>query len=190
MAGKMDTGNIIHQQKISLQGHEKTAELYSTLFEKAAEILPEIINGCISGEIKLQEQDESKATSTKILQRDDGCVPWPLFLASLSDKKTNQHSLSADSAVRFALTHATSPAEALERSVRALHPWPGVWTEIALTTGKKRLKIIEGELKEGRFNPKTVQLEGKKPVAWRQFLAGYGESLPSTSSIALKSSLK
>src|SRR3989338_3587958 len=190
MAGKMDTGNIIHQQKISLQGHEKTAELYSTLFEKAAEILPEIINGFISGEIKLQKQDESKATSTKILQRDDGFVPWSLFLASLSGKKADQSSFAANSAVSYALTQASSLAEALERSVRALHPWPGVWTEITLTTGKKRLKIIEGELKDGRFNPITVQLEGKKPVSWKQFLAGYLESLPSTSSMALKSSLK
>ena len=190
MAGKMDTGNIIHQQKISLQGHEKTAELYSTLFEKAAEILPEIINGFISGEIKPIKQDETKTTYTKILQRNDGFVPWSMFLEALSGKKAHQYSLSADSAIRFALTHASSLAQALERSVRALYPWPGVWTEIALSTGKKRLKIIEGELTDWRFNPKTVQLEGKKPVAWRQFLAGYGESLPSTSSIALKSSLK
>ena len=43
-------------------GSEKTAELYLSLFEKAAEILPEIISGFTSGEIKLQKQDESKAT--------------------------------------------------------------------------------------------------------------------------------
>ena len=190
MALELDSGEIIHQHKISLQGHEKTAELYSTLFEKAAEILPEIINGFISAEIKLIKQDETKTTYTKILQRNDGFVPWSIFLAALSGKKTIQHSLVTDSAIRFALTHASSLAQALERSVRALYPWPGVWTEIALATGKKRLKIIEGELKDGRFNPKTVQLEGKKPVSWRQFLAGYGDSLPSTSSIALKSSLK
>lgn len=187
---KIDTGEVIYQQKIPLQGREKTGELYATLFEKAAEILPEIINSFISNDIKLQKQDESKATSTKILQRDDGFIPWSLFLASLSGKKADQSSFAANSAVSYALTQASSLAEALERSVRALHPWPGVWTEITLTTGKKRLKIIEGELKDGRFNPITVQLEGKKPVSWKQFLAGYLESLPSTSSMALKSSLK
>lgn len=196
MAGKMDTGNIIHQQKISLQGHEKTAELYSTLFEKAAEILPEIINGFISGEIKPIKQDEAKTTYTNILQRNDGFVPWSMFLAALSAKNALQHSLSADSAIRFALTRASSLAQALERSVRALYPWPGVWTIIGIMNNEsgimneKRLKIITAKLVHNKFVPEIVQLEGKRAVSWKQFLEGYGESLPSTSSMALKSSLK
>lgn len=53
----------------------------------------------------------------------------------------------------------------LDRKIRAYFPWPGVWT--TLPNGKI-LKLLPKNL---------VQLEGKTPITWQQFLAGYKQFL-------------
>jgi len=55
-------------------------------------------------------------------------------------------------------------AARINRKFRALHPWPGLWT----TVNNKRLKILDFD-KE----PVMVQLEGKRPVSWKQFKNAY-----------------
>jgi methionyl-tRNA formyltransferase len=42
----------------------------------------------------------------------------------------------------------------------------------------KRLKILKAHLKKDKLILDEVQLEGKKPVAFRQFLAGYPQLQP------------
>lgn len=49
----------------------------------------------------------------------------------------------------------------IDRKFRAYAPWPGIWT---LVNGK-RLKILEF-----KNEPITVQLEGKKPISYKQFV--------------------
>lgn len=52
----------------------------------------------------------------------------------------------------------------LDIKYRALAPWPGVWT---LTPSDKRLKLV-------RLHPeRMVQLEGKNPVTFYQFVSAY-----------------
>lgn len=56
-------------------------------------------------------------------------------------------------------------AEKLDRMIRAYYPWPGVWT---------RLKINDERLKIVKFLPnKMVQVEGKKPMSYKDFVNGY-----------------
>jgi methionyl-tRNA formyltransferase len=54
--------------------------------------------------------------------------------------------------------------ERINRKYRAFHPWPGLWTNFQ----KKRLKILGFTT-----SPTVVQLEGKKPVSWKQFSDAY-----------------
>ncbi len=62
------------------------------------------------------------------------------------------------------------PPEKLDRMIRAYHPWPGVWSKFQTrgsTRGVDAQKII-------KFLPeKKVQVEGKKPVSYKDFLNGY-----------------
>lgn len=90
-------------------------------------------------------------------------------------------------------------AELINRVLLAFTPWPGLWTIVKITntintkTGsvndtsgvagiqglprgggiKKRLKILKAHLLENKLILDQVQLEGKKPVFWKQFLEGY-----------------
>src|SRR3990167_1635525 len=60
-------------------------------------------------------------------------------------------------------------AEILDRMIRAYYLWPGVWT-------KWRVKSLESRVKEKivKFLPgKQIQMEGKKPISFNDFLNGY-----------------
>ena len=60
----------------------------------------------------------------------------------------------------------------MERMFRALSPWPGVWTIINIPQ-PKRLKLLKSHIENNRLVLDEVQLEGKKPVSWKQFIEGY-----------------
>ncbi len=104
----------------------------------------------LEGQIKLREQGHKKATYTKKFTREDGRIDW---------KKTDEDN---------------------ERFIRAMHPWPGAWTKVRVKRDTKyvirRLKILKAHLEEGKLVLDQVQLEGKKPVTFKQFRDGYPEA--------------
>jgi len=131
MDERMDHGPVLTQFKEEMLENDTNETLRTRLFEKSAEVLIEMIPAYIEGKIKLKPQDESKATYTKIITKQDG------FVNLAKDDPT-----------------------IIERKLRAYTPWPGIWTLI----NGKRLKILEF-----KNEPITVQLEGKKPTAWKIF---------------------
>ncbi len=54
-----------------------------------------------------------------------------------------------------------------DRMIRAYHPWPGVWTKLQMANGVWRIVKFLPEQK--------LQVEGKKPVSYKDFLNGYPE---------------
>jgi len=99
MDEKMDHGPIVATRKISLTGQEKFSDLINKLFQLGAELLIEIIPDFIRGKIKLKPQNHTRATFTKVLEREDGY---------------------------FDINNPPDP-EKLDRMIRAYFPWPGVW---------------------------------------------------------------
>lgn len=109
MDEEVDHGPILASTKFSLcerspEGREirnsklTTPELSQILWELGGDLLVETIPQWVTGKIKPQEQDHSKATYTKKLTRNDGRIDW------------------------------NREAEYIERQVRAFTPWPGVFT--------------------------------------------------------------
>lgn len=60
-------------------------------------------------------------------------------------------------------------AQEIERQIRAFDPWPGSYT---IYKGKI-LKILKAEVSENRLIIKEVQLEGKRPMSFEDFLRGH-----------------
>jgi len=54
----------------------------------------------------------------------------------------------------------------LKLKIRAYYPWPGVWTEIRIKDKGLRIKLLPEN---------KIQVEGKKPVSYKDFLNGYPE---------------
>ena len=61
------------------------------------------------------------------------------------------------------------PAEYIERQVRAFTPWPGAFT---IWKGK-RIKILKVHVEGGKLVIDELQMEGKKPTTFHDFLLGH-----------------
>lgn len=116
MDEQMDHGPIVSQFKEEILPDDTFSSLRERLFEKSAQFLVDLIPNYTKGKINLKIQNESLATFTKMVKKEDGYV----------DLKND------------------SPIE-IERKFRAYTPWPGIWTQITLkqTGQSKRLKILE-----------------------------------------------
>lgn len=100
MVRRLDAGPIVAQRAVQLSGQETAGDLGERLARVAADMLPDIASRWVSGEIKAQPQDESCATYTRELRKEDGRIDW------------------------------RRSAVEIERLVRAMNPWPGAWTRL------------------------------------------------------------
>lgn len=141
---QMDHGPIIAQQKLEIS-NLYYKELEEKLAELGGRLLIETIPKWLNKEIKLQEQNHSQATFTKKITKQDGLID-----------------LEKD------------PAEIIERKIRALTPWPGVFTFI----NNKRLIITKAELTDSGLKIERVKPEGKKEMNFDDFLRGNPDYSP------------
>jgi methionyl-tRNA formyltransferase len=157
----LDTGPIVAQRELPLQGTEVTPELEAGLAEMGADLLMEVLPGWLVGSVTASPQPAEGATLTRMLRREDG---------RLDPAKT---------------------AAELERQVRAYQPWPGsfldhdgarlkVWAasvlgqEIAVEPGT--VILTEGTLglgtADGVLRLDEVQPAGKRRMTGADYRRG------------------
>lgn len=134
----VDHGPVLKTVRVELKGDETLEALSDQLFELAAENITQVIKDFVSGKTKPKEQDHSKATYCKSVERTDGFV-------------------NPDNPPKI---------EQLDRMIRAYYPWPGVWTELKVQNSKLRVKLLPQQ---------KIQVEGKKPMSYKDFINGYEE---------------
>ena len=71
---KMDAGGIVSQAKVKLSPSDTTTTLKNYLSEIAASLLLNTIPYYMAGDLPPIEQDETEATYTKMVQKEDGAV--------------------------------------------------------------------------------------------------------------------
>ncbi len=140
----MDHGPIVSQLKDEITQEDTNESLRNRLFERSAEFLINLIPNYLNQKIRLKEQNHADATFTKTISKETG------FVDLKKDKP-----------------------EEIERKMRALEPWPGIWTKVLVDGGMKRLRILGLHLNEGEIELDKVQLEGKKSVEFEEFKRGY-----------------
>jgi methionyl-tRNA formyltransferase len=94
----MDSGPIIEQREMAIADDDTAGSLSDKLSYLGADLLLEVLPLWLAGEIKAEPQDDSKATYSRTLTKEDGRINW-------------QHD-----------------ATDIWRQVRALQPWPGSYT--------------------------------------------------------------
>ncbi len=165
----MDTGPILSFERIDL-GAEET---YTTLSQKVettgSRLLLSTLKRHMAGEIIPLLQDNTKATITRLLDREDGHVSW------------------------------SEPMEVTERKSRAYGEWPGLWSiwqrspdeQIRLKLLSVRPSDFHAELSPGSVTVKDgrlfvdcgngtleileIQPEGKAKMSAKAFLQGNRE---------------
>ncbi len=164
----IDHGPIITQETLPLTGKENFNQLEENLGKLGGKILSNIIEDYLNNKLNTIPQDETKATYTKKLTKEDGIL-------DLNDSYQNW-----------------------DRKIRALNPWPGTFTylkgkifkifEIEKINEKslppKILKTKIGDffilnndlglrLNDAFIILKEVQIEGRKRMSGREFLNGF-----------------
>jgi methionyl-tRNA formyltransferase len=165
LAAEMDSGDILVQEKLLLDGRETTASLSETIAQKTAELLPVVLRGIAAGTLRARAQDHSAATYCYLIEKEDGLINW------------------------------NRSAREIDAGIRAFDPWPLSWTthgELRLLIHKAEpLRQDEGTGKEpgevlGKDKDKGIliqtgggilavsqlQYQGKKAMEWKAFLNG------------------
>ncbi len=163
----LDTGAIVAMRATPIGADETTGALTERLAALGAELLTETLPGWLAGDITPIPQNESHATMTRPLRKEDGRLDWRLSATELA------------------------------RIARSVTPWPGAFTtwqgklfkmqEVApierdndlppgtcypLPTGDVR-GALACACGDGALALKVVQLEGKRAVPAADALRGY-----------------
>jgi len=164
MALKMDSGDILLQPELILDGSETTGSLTEKVSLLGAPLMVEAVN-ILKKDINAgTPQDDSKATFCKMIEKSDGVLNW---------KDTSDD---------------------IERKIRAFSPWPGTYTyygekklnilEADIYDGEiddsQPGKVLSLEKKSGiiiktgdsAIAVKRLQLQSKKPMDYKSFING------------------
>ncbi|HTY21063.1 MAG TPA: methionyl-tRNA formyltransferase [Geobacteraceae bacterium] len=157
----LDTGDMLLKKSVPIGPDEDAQSLHDRLSLVGAEAMAEVLDLLVAGELASEKQDDRLSSYAPMLKKEDGRIDWnrePLSICNL---------------------------------VRGLTPWPGAFTFL----GDKTLKICRCRVAGGEGTPGTVlqadrtglviacmgggllldelQLEGKKRLSVKDFLAGY-----------------
>ncbi|MDD5547738.1 MAG: methionyl-tRNA formyltransferase [Candidatus Pacebacteria bacterium] len=141
---KVDHGPVLAISNKQKIAGENYPELSAKLADLGGGLLVKILPDYLNGKIKPQTQSESDATFTQKFSTKDGEVD-----------------LKKDS------------PKIIFGKVKALNPDPGVFTYIETKKGRIRLKILDAELENNNLKLLQIQPDGKKPMAYKEFLNGY-----------------
>ena len=111
----MDTGPVLLARKVPITADTTAGTLHDELAALGAEMIVEALAGLEAGTLKPVPQGTEGVTHAGKLSRADGRLDW------------------------------RRPADELERRVRALNPWPGVWVKYE----GERIKVLAAAVEEG-----------------------------------------
>ena len=154
----LDTGPMLIRESILLLPDATASWLHDMLAAMGSRLILPALEGLDEGTLAAVPQPEDGVTYARKLSKDEGRLDW------------------------------SRPAAELERMVRALNPWPGVWFAL----GPERVKVLEAVMTPadgapgtvldeqltiacGRYalRPVRVQRAGKAPMTAAEMLRGH-----------------
>lgn len=159
----LDTGDMLHISRCSIDSTETSASLYTKLAELGPDALINTINRLANGDITPESQNDADANYAKKLSKDEANIDWSM------------------------------DAEQIERNIRAFNPWPVCFTQMSGNTVKiYQANVVEQSGAAGTvlasdkngiivacgkhaLSISELQPQGKKPMAINDFLNGRSE---------------
>ncbi|MDA8230891.1 MAG: methionyl-tRNA formyltransferase [Magnetospirillum sp.] len=154
----LDTGAMLLREAVPITARTTAAGLHDRLAAMGARMIVEALDGLAAGRLAAEPQPGDGVTYARKLEKEEGRLDW------------------------------SRPAADLERMVRALNPWPGVWCEL----GGERVKVLAAEAvlvggvpgtvlddhltiacDGGALRLRRVQRAGKAPLAADDLLRGF-----------------
>lgn len=107
----LDTGPVYREERIPLDGTETAGQLHDALSALSAKVAVDTLAQIAAGGPAPRPQDHDAATHAPKIAKADGQIRW------------------------------SEPADALDRRIRAMTPWPGGWVPLGATPADGALKI-------------------------------------------------
>ncbi len=125
----LDTGPMILKRSLKIRTKTTASSLHDALSGLGAAMAEEVVNMLARGDdLNEQIQDDKLSTYAPLLTKEDGRINW------------------------------SETAEQIDRQIRALNPWPGVWSK----KKGQRFKILEAILAEEKTDERTGLLLDRK----------------------------
>ena len=118
MTEKVDAGDILAQEEYELKDDETTDSLLTQLNTQGGKLLIKVVKDYVAGSIRPQKQNESQATYTHRLTKEDGQID---------------------------LENPPNP-QTFDRMIRAFYPWPGTWCRLIVNSKWLIVKFLPGNL--------------------------------------------
>jgi len=156
----LDTGDMLLKKVTAIDPEEDASSLHDRLSLLGAEALDETIELLVAGKIAPEKQDDALSCHAPLLRKEDGLIDW------------------------------NAEPQVVKNLVRGTNPWPGAFSYL----DSRLIKIFRVRIGRGEGTPGTVlsagkegievackggslileelQLEGKKRLPAREFLAG------------------
>lgn len=153
----LDTGDMLMAEETPITATTTASDLHDRLSAMGAEMIVKALENLQSGSLTPVPQPDEGVTYAAKLDRSEGRIDWALSAVDL------------------------------ERRVRGLNPWPGIWFDYQ----DRRIKVLAAEVVDNSGNAgtvlddrltiacgekalrlKRVQKQGKGPMAAEDFLRG------------------
>ena len=171
MEAGLDTGPILAQRAIPIGAADNSALLEAKLSRLGAELLADTLPHWLAGNIVPQPQDDSLATLTRLIRKEDGQIVW------------------------------SEPATTIVRRIMAFTPWPGAFTRwndhaLKLLSALPREHRAEpGKVfksggavligaGEGSVEITQLQAAGRRAMSTADFVRGHPEFIDSQLGVA------
>ncbi len=166
MDAGLDTGPILSMERTPIAPEDDSRTLHDRLAVMGGALLVQTIPDYVAGSLHVRPQPAEGASYARKITKDDGLIDWSL------------------------------PARTLWCRVRGLCPWPGAWTWLRSADKPMLLKLWQaspgdrtegapGEIiavepsgirmacGDGSLRVTELQLEGRRRMSAREFLAGH-----------------
>jgi methionyl-tRNA formyltransferase len=163
MDEEFDTGKIITRKTALITKDDTRESLYEVLYELAGKIAVETLPHLDNVNFATKQEEGGELVYAKRLMRGNGYVDWELVGKAMAGENV---ALDERSGI-FNRAKGAWP-EILERAIRALYGYPGVWTKVSTKKGKKRMKLLGSHLENDKLLLDKVQIEGKIPSSYNE----------------------
>jgi methionyl-tRNA formyltransferase len=162
MEPSLDTGPVLAMERMPITDRTTAGTLHDALAGMAAGMVASAVDDLAAGRARAVPQPDQGVTYAAKIEKAEGRLDW------------------------------AKPAEALERQLRALNPWPGCWTEC----GAQTIRVLAGQVRSldggrrgapgevlddhltvacgaGSLALTEVQRPGGRPMSAEAFLRGF-----------------
>ena len=112
----LDTGPMLLAERTPISAADTAETVHDRLAELGARLIVSTLDGLVTKSLEPVPQSEAGVTYAHKLGKEEGALDW------------------------------RRPAAELERKVRAFHPWPGTWFDVAAENGSERIKVLTAGL--------------------------------------------